>query len=95
MLPQPLRVFAALTAMARLVVTPDSGPMHLVVAVGVPTVVLLQAERSLHYAPRGPNDRFLMCPSVAEVVATIIEHPSWAALTSQSAAPSGDTPPIS
>ncbi|MFI4972815.1 MAG: glycosyltransferase family 9 protein, partial [Hyphomicrobiales bacterium] len=46
MLPQPLRVFAALTAMARLVVTPDSGPMHLVVAVGVPTVVLLQAERS-------------------------------------------------
>jgi ADP-heptose:LPS heptosyltransferase len=38
--PLPLRRFAAVLAQARAVVTADTGPMHLAVALGVPTVEL-------------------------------------------------------
>ena len=41
--PQPLRIFAALWSKATLIVTPDSGPMHLAAAFGVPTIAILQS----------------------------------------------------
>ena len=78
--PRPMRVFVALIARAGVFVTPDSGPMHLAVAVGVPTIVLLQTERSRHYVPRGHNDRVLTRPNVAQVVAEIVDHPTWTGL---------------
>ncbi len=75
--PQPLRLFAALWGAARLIVTPDSGPMHLAAAFGIPTVALLQSDASRTYAPRGPQDRLLVCPTVAEAVAVVLNHPVW------------------
>lgn len=72
LLPQPLRLFAALVARARLFVTPDSGPMHLAAALGVPALVMLQIPRSSFYAPRGPDDRSLVQPTAAEALAAIV-----------------------
>ena len=57
--PLPLREFAALLARFALVVTADTGPMHLAVAVGVPTVALLRSEASLRYRPLGARHRVL------------------------------------
>jgi heptosyltransferase-3 len=78
--PQPLRVFAAILARAALVVTTDSGPMHLAVALGRPTIALLARERSRRFQPRGGADRALMTPSAVEVVDTIRIHPAYAAV---------------
>lgn len=75
--PQPLRLFAALLGAAHLVVTPDSGPMHLAAALGVPTIALLQSDTSRRYAPHSEQDRVLVRPSVAEAVAAVDAHPSW------------------
>lgn len=69
--PQPMRVFAALLARARLLVTPDSGPMHLGAALGVPIVALLQTEKSEFYRPRGTHDRALVQPTAEMVVAAV------------------------
>ncbi len=57
--PLPLREFAALLARFALVVTADTGPMHLAVAVGVPTVALLRSQASLRYRPLGERHRVL------------------------------------
>jgi heptosyltransferase-3 len=71
--PRPLRTFAALLARARAVVTPDSGPMHLAAALGVPVIALLQMKTSVFYAPRGPRDRALVNATVEEAVAAVHE----------------------
>ena len=76
MSPHPLDVFAGVLAAAALVVTPDSGPMHLAVALATPTIALLLSERSQMYAPRGVSDRSLLRPSAAEVAAAVLEHPA-------------------
>lgn len=55
----PLRVFGALLARCSAAVTPDSGPMHLAAAVGVPTVALLRTEQSTYYFPRDAKHRRL------------------------------------
>ena len=79
--PGPIRVLAAILARASLVVTADSGPLHLSVAVGAPTLALLQDESSRRYAPRGPRDHWLMQPTVENAVDAIRMHPAWAELT--------------
>ena len=78
--PQPLRIFAALWSKATLIVTPDSGPMHLAAALGVPTIAILQSERSLKYCPRQPEDVVVMRPKAAVALAAVMRHPRWAAL---------------
>ena len=75
--PLPLQKFAAVLAFSRLVVTPDTGPMHLAVALDVPTLAILQSHESLGYAPRGDLDRTLFRPEVNQVYATLIQHPVW------------------
>ncbi len=75
--PQPLRLFAALWGTARLVVTPDSGPMHLAAALALPAIVLLQSDVSRDYAPRGEQDRTLVRPTAEEATAAIMAHPLW------------------
>jgi len=75
--PQPLRRFAALLSLAALVVAPDSGPLHLSVAVGTPTIALLVAAGSRNYAPRGPDDRVVFPASAAAAAATVVAHPRW------------------
>ena len=74
--PQPLRTFAAIMARARVVVTPDSGPMHLAAALERPTVAILQTERSMRFRPRGPTDLALLRPSVDEVAEAVSAHPA-------------------
>jgi heptosyltransferase-3 len=80
--PQPLRTFAAILARAALVVTTDSGPMHLAVALERPTIALLARERSRRFQPRGNADRALMMPTAAEIVAAIESHPAFADVAS-------------
>jgi len=74
--PRPLRIFAAVLARGRALVTPDSGPMHLGVALGVPTLALLQNEDSRFYEPRGSADRALVAPEVPAVVEMVLAHPA-------------------
>ena len=76
--PQKLRLFAAVWGSARLIVTADSGPMHLAAAFGVPAIAVLQTDASLPYAPRTPQDRVLVRPTAGKAVATVVTHPAWA-----------------
>lgn len=85
--PGGLRAFAALLARATLVVTPDSGALHLSVALGRPTVALLQRERSLRFRPRGPDDLVLLRPDVADVLAALRTHRAWPTLVREHAHP--------
>ncbi len=75
--PAPFRFFAALLAEATLVVTPNTGPMHLAAAVGVPAIVLLQTPAFVGACPRGPDDRVLLQPTVAEAAAALMAHRLW------------------
>ncbi|GAB4464682.1 MAG: glycosyltransferase family 9 protein [Anaerolineae bacterium] len=51
---------AALCARARLVLGPDSGPLHLAVAVGAPTVHLYGPADPKRYGPWGPHARHIV-----------------------------------
>lgn len=77
--PQPLRTFAALLAVASLVVTPDSGPMHLAAAVATPVVAVLPKRKSSFFNPRGLLDVALSEPSVDAVAAAVLSHARWPA----------------
>jgi len=79
--PQPLRTFAALLSLATLVVTPDSGPMHLAAALGTPVVAVLATARSTFFQPRGPLDVALIDPSVQQVEDAVLRSPRWEVLT--------------
>lgn len=76
--PQKLGVFAALLERCTLLVTPDSGPMHLAAALGVPTIAILHGETARYYAPDGSLDRSLIDPDVGGVMEVIGAHPSVA-----------------
>ena len=76
--PRKLGVFAALIERCSVLVTPDSGPMHLAAALGVPTIALLHGEAARYYAPDGSLDRCLIDPDVGGVMETIASHPSVA-----------------
>lgn len=49
---QPLRRVAALVASCRLAIVPDSGPMHLAIAVRVPTIGLFRSPTAHEWGPR-------------------------------------------
>ena len=78
--PQPLRTFAAVLGAAALVVTPDSGPMHLAVAVGTPVVAVLASRGSTFFRPRGAADVALVEPRVDDVYAALRAHPLYESL---------------
>jgi len=52
-----LLTVAALLAQADLLITGDTGPMHLAAAVGTPIVAVFGPSDPRRYAPRGPHDR--------------------------------------
>lgn len=66
--PRPLRDFAAMLERADLIVTPDSGPMHLAVALDVPAIALMREKKSLAFVPRESYDTMLWLPDSNEVV---------------------------
>jgi heptosyltransferase III len=61
--PVAVRDFAALLARCTLVVTGDTGAMHLAAAVGVPTVAVFHTTSAAQYAPRGPLHRAVEVPA--------------------------------
>jgi heptosyltransferase-3 len=79
-----IRAFAAFLSQAAVLVTQDTGPMHLATAVGVPTVALLVAPRSAAFAPRGEYDRTVVgtratrVPAVLEAVRAALARPHGA-----------------
>jgi heptosyltransferase-3 len=100
----PIRTFAALLARCDVVVTADSGPMHLASAVRTPTVTLLRSEASEYYLPRGARDRALpwlepfsvdvVLDAVAPIVAaTSPRRAASAASSSTEARRDENTPP--
>ncbi len=58
----PLRCLPALLSTAALLVTNDSGPMHIAAAVGVPVVALFGPTSEIRTGPYGANHRVLAGP---------------------------------
>ena len=72
--PQPLRLFAAMLAQARVMVTPDSGPMHMAAALGVPVVMMLQAQKSMGFVPPCAGSRVVPYLNVSQVLVAVDGH---------------------
>jgi heptosyltransferase-3 len=68
---EELRRVAALLACCRAVVTPDSGPMHLAVAVGVPTVAIFSDSDPAKWGPRPPLGEAIVDRSGHDVQAVL------------------------
>ena len=62
-----LRELASVLAACDLLVSGDSGPMHLAVAVGTPVVALFGATHPERHGPYGPRNRVLHDPSPGAV----------------------------
>ena len=58
---------AALIASARLLVSNDTGPMHIGPALGVPTLGLFSVGYPEHFRPVGLNDRYLRVNPIEEI----------------------------
>ncbi|HLH29651.1 MAG TPA: glycosyltransferase family 9 protein [Terriglobia bacterium] len=58
---------AATIASARLLVSNDTGPMHIGPAVGVPTLGLFSVGYPEHFRPIGPNDRYLRANPIEKI----------------------------
>nr|WP_243470539.1 glycosyltransferase family 9 protein [Halomonas lionensis] len=69
--PLPIRHFAAVLGRARLLVTPDSGPMHLAAALDVATISLVRQKKSLAFVPREAYDTILWRPENSTVIVAI------------------------
>jgi len=67
--PSDLGRLAALFRRAALVVTNDTGPMHLAAACGAPVLALLHAPEGARWAHPGPRFAALVAPEVAEAAA--------------------------
>lgn len=67
----PLRTFAAVLSQLPRLVTPDTGPMHMAAALGIPVTALLNVTGSQKFAPRGHADQVLLSPTTTEVVDAI------------------------
>jgi heptosyltransferase-3 len=69
--PLSIRSVAAVIARARILVTPDSGPMHLAAALGVPVVALIETERSRYFVPPGERNQILFRADAEAVLAAL------------------------
>ncbi len=73
-----LQEMASVIAGADLMVSNDSGPMHIGSALGVPTLGIFSSSLPEHYRPVGSQDRYIKKESIKdvrleEVLATIVE----------------------
>jgi len=69
--PKSLRIFAAMLALARLMVTPDSGPMHMAAALGVPVVAMVQTQKSMAFIPPGAGSQVVSDLNVSEALVAV------------------------
>ncbi|CAM4305994.1 glycosyltransferase family 9 protein [Vreelandella rituensis] len=69
----PLRTFAATLGQLPRLITPDTGPMHMAAALGVPVTAVLNVASSQKFVPRGHADQILLSPTPAEVVDAITQ----------------------
>lgn len=83
--PQSLARFTALVAGVDLLITPDSGPLHLAAALDVPVLALLQHPRSLAFVPPGTGHRILMRPDASTVMRALRSHPLLSLMTAPTA----------
>jgi len=60
---------AALIASARLLISNDTGPMHIGPAVGIRTLGLFSVGYPQHFRPIGPNDKFLRGNPIEQIEA--------------------------
>ena len=67
----PIRAVAAIVQRCGAAVSPDSGPMHLAVAVGTPTVALFRARDFDQWGPREPLGRVVFDPAGRDVEGTL------------------------
>jgi ADP-heptose:LPS heptosyltransferase len=66
-----LREVAALLAECAAVVTPDSGPMHLAIASGAPTVALFRKPNHVRWGPRPPRGEVVFDPQGEDAEQTL------------------------
>ena len=72
---RPLPQLAALFSRCHILVSNDTGPMHLGAAVGVPTLGLFSVARPHHYRPLGSSSCYVSCPSIDQLEAeTVYQH---------------------
>lgn len=69
--------FGSLLARTTLLLTPDSGAMHLAAAIAVPLIAILQKDRSRFYVPQRSATSMLIRPEVTTVMQTLKQHPDW------------------
>ncbi|WP_024953391.1 MULTISPECIES: glycosyltransferase family 9 protein [Cobetia] len=74
--PRPLREFAALLSQAAILITPDSGPMHMAVALDVPTITLSRTRRSQRFLPQGALHRIITTLAPEDVMAMLQARPA-------------------
>ena len=74
--PQALPRFTTLVAESALLITTDSGPLHIAAALGVPVLALIQTPLSLRFMPPGTRHRTVMRAGVPAVLAALAEHPA-------------------
>ena len=66
----PLRLAAGVLARTDLLITNDTGPLHLGQAVGASVLALFGPTSTDAFGPRGPNDRTIKVPPTCEVCLT-------------------------
>lgn len=74
----PLRLLPEVLRLCGLLISNDSGPVHVAAAVGTPTLVVApreHAEQLQRWRPPGDSHRILIAPQVAEVLTATREHP--------------------
>lgn len=71
----PLRDFAAALTHVITLITPDTGPMHIASALGVPVVAVLNSDKSYKFVPHGIADKALYQPSAEDVMACLRRSP--------------------
>ena len=66
-----VRRVAALLSCCAVVVTPDSGPMHLAIAAGAPTVAVFRKPNADRWGPRPPHGEAVLDPDGTAVAAVV------------------------
>lgn len=69
--PKSLRIFAAMLAQVRVMVTPDSGPMHMAAALGIPVVAMVQTQKSLAFIPPVASSQVVLDLNVSEALVAV------------------------